>query len=68
MLEKNIKNLVYAPSVPVDRVLSELYRKASTICLVCDKKGKLLGLLTLSDLKQKLRASFKTGLDDFPNG
>ena len=52
--EKNPKPFIYAPIMPIGTVISDLYRKAITMCLVCDKKGKLLGVVTLSDIKQAL--------------
>lgn len=54
MPEKNIKRFVYAPETPMSVVISDLYRKSITICLVCDPKGKLLGVITLADIKQAL--------------
>ncbi|KKU55920.1 MAG: NAD-dependent epimerase/dehydratase [Parcubacteria group bacterium GW2011_GWA1_47_11] len=54
MLDKKIKRFIYSPSVPIGRAISDLYKKAITICLVCRKDGELLGVLTLSDIKQAL--------------
>src|SRR3989344_2181905 len=54
MIEKDIKKFIYAPHTPVDQVISDLYRKGINLCLVCDSKSKLLGILTLSDIKQAL--------------
>jgi nucleoside-diphosphate-sugar epimerase len=54
MGEKNLKRFIYAPTTLIGNAISDLYRKSITICLVCDKKGKLLGVLTLSDIKQAL--------------
>ena len=54
MLEKKIKRFIYSPSVPISRAISDLYKKDITICLVCMPRGKLLGVLTLSDIKQAL--------------
>lgn len=54
MLEKNLKHFIYHPSTPISRVVSDLYRKNITICLVCNPNRKLLGILTLSDIKQNL--------------
>src|SRR3989344_2564304 len=54
MLDKKIKRFIYSPSVPIGRAISDLYKKAITIFLVCRKDGELLGVLTLSDIKQAL--------------
>ncbi len=54
MLEKKIKPFIYSPATPINRVISDLYKKETTICLVCGKDGTLLGILTLSDIKQAL--------------
>ena len=54
MLEKEIKRFIYNPSVPISRAISDLYKKDITICLVCRPNRKLLGILTLSDIKQTL--------------
>jgi nucleoside-diphosphate-sugar epimerase len=54
MLETNITKYIYAASTPLSQAMSDLYRRALTICLVCDKKGVLLGVLTRSDIKQAL--------------
>lgn len=54
MPEKNIKRFMYAPEAAVRVVAGDLYSKAISIGLVCDVKGKLLGIVTLSDLKQAL--------------
>ncbi len=53
-LEKNIKRYIYAPGVSVRDVVKDLYHKAITIALICDKRGVLLGVVTLSDIKQAL--------------
>ncbi len=54
MLEKKIKRFIYSPSVPISRAISDLYKKDITICLICRPNGELLGVLTLSDIKQAL--------------
>jgi nucleoside-diphosphate-sugar epimerase/CBS domain-containing protein len=54
MLEKNIKRFIYAPSVPVSKAITDLYKKEITICLVARAGGPLLGVLTLSDIKKAL--------------
>src|SRR3989344_7468162 len=53
-LEKNIKRYIYAPGSPVRDVIRGLYHKTITIALICDKRGVLLGVVTLSDIKQAL--------------
>ena len=53
MSAAHVKKLIYAPKAPVDRVLSDLYRRGTNFCLICER-GKLLGVLTLSDIKQAL--------------
>lgn len=54
MLVKQFKTYIYAPDVPLRRAVSDLYRKATTICLVCGPDKRLLGVLTLTDIKQAL--------------
>lgn len=54
MLEKKIKRFIYSPSVPISKTITDLYKKDITICLVCGPQGKLVGILTLSDIKQAL--------------
>lgn len=54
MIEKSIKRYIYSPSTPVSRAIGDLYKKDITICLVCGSNKKLLGILTLSDIKQNL--------------
>lgn len=54
MTEKNLKGLIYTPRTPLHVAMSGLYRAGKTICLVCDKNGKLLGILTRSDIKQAM--------------
>ncbi len=54
MLDKKIKRFIYSPSVPIGKAVSDLYKKAITICLICRPNGELLGVLTLSDIKQAL--------------
>ncbi len=54
MIEKKLKRYIYAPETSLHRVLGDLYRKAVTICLVVDSKKKLLGIVTITDLKQAI--------------
>lgn len=54
MLEKKIKRFVYSPATPLRRVIGDLYKKDITICLVCDARGRLVGVVTRSDIKQAL--------------
>jgi nucleoside-diphosphate-sugar epimerase len=54
MIEKNLKSLIHAPSTSLESAISRLYREGETICLVCDKNKKLLGILTRSDIKQAM--------------
>jgi len=54
MIEQDIAQYIYAPSTPVRRAVSDLYRKGTTICLVCDKRRRLMGIITLADIKQGL--------------
>ncbi len=54
MIEKNLKGLVYTPKTPLHSAMSGLYRVGKTICLICDPKGKLVGILTRSDIKQAM--------------
>lgn len=54
MIEKNLKHYTYAPETSLHRVLGDLYRKAVTICLVVDSNKKLLGVVTITDLKQAI--------------
>ena len=51
MIQKKLKDLIYAPDVPLRKAIGEMYRKGVTICLVCGQKKKLLGILTRSDIK-----------------
>jgi nucleoside-diphosphate-sugar epimerase/CBS domain-containing protein len=52
MIQKNLKDLVYAPATPLRNAISDLYRKNVSICLVCSADKKLIGILTRSDIKQ----------------
>ena len=54
MLERNIKPYLYAPTTSIEQALHDLYRRGVAICLVCDPRRKLLGILTLSDIKRAL--------------
>ncbi len=54
MIEKRIKKYTYAPSVPLQTVLSGLYRNEVSMCLIADSDKKLQGILTLSDLREAL--------------
>lgn len=54
MIQTNLKTLLYVPTMPLRQALGDLYRKATTICLVCAPDKKLLGILTRSDIKQAL--------------
>ena len=54
MIIKNLKKYLYAPDVPLRRVISDLYRKQTSICLVVGRNKKLQGIVTLSDLKKAL--------------
>ncbi|MDO8521819.1 MAG: NAD-dependent epimerase/dehydratase family protein [bacterium] len=54
MLERDVTRHIYTPSTPVKRAISDLYRKGTTICLVCDKRRRLLGVVTMADIKQGL--------------
>lgn len=54
MLEKKLKRFIYSPSTPISRAISDLYKKTITMCLVCRPGGELLGIVTLSDIKQAL--------------
>lgn len=50
----NFKHHIYPLKATVERVASDLYRNSVGIALVCDAKQKLLGVLTLSDIKRSL--------------
>lgn len=54
MIVKKLSGYIYAPETPLRRAVSDLYRKATTICLVCGPDKKLLGVVTLTDIKQAL--------------
>lgn len=54
MIERNIKTHIYAPSTSIQRAISDLYRKGATMCLVCGKNRRLLGIITLADIRQGL--------------
>ncbi len=54
MLERTITRYIYPPSTSIERAISDLYRKGTTMCLVCDKKRRLLGIITLADIRQGL--------------
>lgn len=54
MIEKNLKHYLSSPEKPLRRVLSDLYRSGAGISLVVDTHKKLLGILTITDLKQAL--------------
>jgi len=43
MIEKNFKAYIYKPEVPLRQAVNDLYRKATTICLVCAPDKTLLG-------------------------
>jgi nucleoside-diphosphate-sugar epimerase len=69
MIEKNLKKLIYAPSMPLRQALSDLYSNSDSICLVCAPDKKLLGVLTRSDIKQALLKGLdpKTPLESVMN-
>lgn len=54
MIERAISSYLYAPSTAIEQVARDLYRKSSVIALVCDRRRKLLGIVTLSDIKRAL--------------
>jgi nucleoside-diphosphate-sugar epimerase/CBS domain-containing protein len=54
MINKNIKKHTYKPTTPLKKVASDLYNKKLDICLICDKNQKLIGLLTLTDIKKAI--------------
>ena len=54
MIDTKVKKFVYMPTTPVGTIIADLYRKDSTIALICNTKGVLLGIATLSDIKQAL--------------
>ncbi len=54
MIEKKLKHHIYTPETSLHRALGDLYRKATTICLVVNSEKILLGILTLTDLKQAI--------------
>lgn len=54
MIIKDLKNNIHDPSTPINLVLKDLYNKKAEICLVCGRKGLLLGVITLSDIKKAI--------------
>jgi len=54
MIQKKLDKLISAPQVPLRRVLRDLYGNAEQICLVCGPRQKLLGVVTITDIKQAL--------------
>ncbi len=52
MIEKNLKKYIYTPATPLRKVISDLYRKETSLCLVVGRDKKLQGVITRSDLKE----------------
>lgn len=51
MIHTKLKDYIFAPDVPLRKAIGDMYKKGVSICLVCDKNKKLLGILTRSDIK-----------------
>ena len=58
MIQKEFKKYVYSPSTTLQEAIHDLYRKKVEICLVCDKKNHLRGILTIGDIKQAILDGF----------
>lgn len=54
MLIRRIKPFIYSATTPISKAIGDLYKRDITICLICRPNGTLIGVLTLSDIKQAL--------------
>jgi len=54
MIDRKIEKFIYTPSTSTKKVIQDLYRKKIDICLVCSKNKKLLGIITLGDIKKAI--------------
>lgn len=59
---RNISKYIYKPSTPLKKAVRDLYQKKINICLICNEKNNLVGLLTLSDIKKAILDGIDPGL------
>lgn len=51
MIDYEINKYIYKPAVKLRKVIQDLYQNKVDICLVCQQKNRLDGIITLGDIK-----------------
>ena len=54
MVDIDIDKYIYNIKTELGAVIQDLYKKKIDICLVCDQDNKLVGILTLGDIKKAI--------------
>lgn len=54
MIIKDIDKFIFSPSTKIKKIVYELYKRKTSICLICKNDRSLLGIITLSDIKKSI--------------